>query len=170
MNLINPARTKGSFFMKIVSAFALLIAGLVATAVPAIAQNANHPNPAAKKTHAKKAHAATKKAQSDEGDPEPDITGQQSTNFDCELGNKLTVYQRPNDEQHIALRWHKHVHELTRVQTTTGANRFENTKQGLVWIGIPAKSMLLDSRKGQQLANECKSPEQEAMKKVADQH
>ena len=31
---------------------------------------------------------------------------------------------------------------------------------GIVWIGIPAKGILLDSRKGQQLANECKSAEQ----------
>ena len=31
---------------------------------------------------------------------------------------------------------------------------------GLVWIGIPAKGLLLDSKKGQQLANECKNAEQ----------
>jgi hypothetical protein len=49
---------------------------------------------------------------------------------------------------------------MTRVSTSTGADRFENRMHGLVWIGIPAKGMLLDSKKGLQLANECKSPDQ----------
>ena len=139
--------------MKIVSTFAFFIAGLTAASAPAMAQDTTHTG----KTHAKKAHAATKKTpDNNDGAPEPDITGRVPTNFNCELGNKLTIYQHPADDQHMALRWNKRLHEMTRVQTTTGANRFENTSQGLVWIGIPAKSMLLDSRKGQQLANECK--------------
>jgi hypothetical protein len=29
-----------------------------------------------------------------------------------------------------------------------------------VWIHIPAKAILLDSKKGQQLANECMNPQQ----------
>ena len=29
---------------------------------------------------------------------------------------------------------------MTRIETTTGAHRFENKKAGLVWIGIPAKA------------------------------
>lgn len=156
--------------MKTVSAFALLIAGLVAVTAPAIAQNASPSGHAAKKTHAKKAHAAKKEVDDYDDGPEPDITGQLSTDFNCELGNKLTVYRHPEDDQHIALRWHKRLHQLTRVQTTTGANRFESAKKGLVWIGIPAKSMLLDAKRGRQLANECMSPEQEAAQKVADQH
>jgi len=56
------------------------------------------------------------------------------------------------------------MHSMHRVSTTTGAHRFENAKNGLVWIGIPAKGMLLDSKKGKQLANECRSPEQAAQK------
>jgi hypothetical protein len=49
------------------------------------------------------------------------------------------------------------VYKLSRVATTTGAQRFENEKSGLVWIDIPAKGMLLDSHHGHQLANECKT-------------
>ncbi|MEF9927680.1 MAG: hypothetical protein RR804_07565, partial [Massilia sp.] len=64
------------------------------------------------------------------------------------------------DDKHIALRWKKRLHRLSRVGTTTGANRFENRLYGLVWIGIPAKGMLLDSKQGRQLANECKDAEQ----------
>ncbi|MDB5762395.1 MAG: hypothetical protein JWQ21_1390 [Herminiimonas sp.] len=117
----------------------------------------------AKKSHSKKKPAASQKpspATDDDDDGEADITGASSTDFKCELGNKLTIYQNANDDKHIALRWNKQLHRMTRVNTTTGANRFENRKYGLVWIGIPAKGMLLDSKKGQQLANECKNPEQ----------
>jgi hypothetical protein len=80
--------------------------------------------------------------------------------FDCELGNKITIYQNDGDTNHIALRWKKRLHRLTRVSTTTGANRFENKLYGLIWIGIPAKGMLLDSKQNRQLANECKNAEQ----------
>ncbi len=109
----------------------------------------------------KKASPDAKHVQDDD-EKEPDVTGMQATKFDCELGNKLTVYRNTNDDQQIALHWNKHLHHMTRVSTTTGAQRFENSRSGLVWIGIPAKSMLLDSKKGRQLANECKSHEQTA--------
>lgn len=114
-----------------------------------------------KKTPAKKTLPANKELPAtDEDDSEPDIASSSTTEFNCELGNKLTVYENAGDNKHIGLRWNKKLHRLSRVDTTTGANRFENRKYGLVWIGIPAKGMLLDSKKGQQLANECKSPEQ----------
>lgn len=89
------------------------------------------------------------------------------TEVSCELGNKLTLYRNAEDSDHLALRWKQRVHRMTRVSTTTGANRFENDRFGLVWIGIPAKGMLLDSKHGQQLANECKDAEQMAPKPVA---
>ncbi len=92
---------------------------------------------------------------------EPDVKGSVTTDFNCEMGNKVTVYTNEGDENHIALRWKKRVHRLSRIDTTTGAHRFENNMYGLVWIGIPAKGMLLDSKHNHQLANECKSAEQE---------
>jgi hypothetical protein len=106
-----------------------------------------------KAKHAAKAAATPLEA-------EPDVAGAVPTEFNCELGNKITIYQTGTDNDHIALRWQKHVHLLSRVGTTTGANRFENTTLGLVWIGIPSKGMLLDSKHSHQLANECKSAEQ----------
>ena len=87
---------------------------------------------------------------------EPEVTGTKTYDFNCELGNKVTIFKNDGDDKYIAIRWDKRIRRLTRVKTTTGANRFENHLAGLVWIGIPAKSMLLDSKKGEQLANECK--------------
>lgn len=111
------------------------------------------------KAAAKAAEPAAPKGPDEEAD-EPSITDSATTEFDCELGNKITVYANVNDEAHIALRWKKRLHRLTRVGTTTGAQRFENKLYGLIWIGIPAKGMLLDSKLNRQLANECRNAEQ----------
>ncbi|RZJ82796.1 MAG: hypothetical protein EOO64_07270, partial [Massilia sp.] len=89
-----------------------------------------------------------------------DITDTTVTEFDCELGNKVTIYKNEGADGHIALRWKKRLHRLTRVGTTTGAQRFENPHWGLIWIGIPAKGILLDSKLNRQLANECKNAQQ----------
>ncbi|MBK1890974.1 hypothetical protein Undi14_13110 [Undibacterium sp. 14-3-2] len=96
----------------------------------------------------------------DEEEAEPDVQLHASADYKCELGNSLTMYSNADDPQHIAMRWKKRLYRMSRVETTTGAHRFENTKAGFIWIGIPAKGLLLDSRKGLQLANECKTNEQ----------
>ncbi|MDP3669424.1 MAG: hypothetical protein Q8R69_07025 [Telluria sp.] len=119
----------------------------------------------AKPAKAHKAKAQPKRTPAPEAAPaadetEPDITDTTVTEYSCELGNKITTYHNDKDDSHIALRWKKRLHRLTRIGTTTGARRFENALFGLVWIGIPAKGMLLDSKLNRQLANECKSPEQ----------
>lgn len=115
---------------------------------------------AAAATAAGAAGAAAAAAGTDEEDREPDTAGTTGLDYDCALGDKVTIFSNAPDDRHIALRWNKRLLRLTRVDTTTGAHRFENRRQGMVWIGIPAKGILLDSKKGQQLANECKSAEQ----------
>ena len=93
-------------------------------------------------------------------DDVPDTKDSVQTEFSCEMGNKLAIFAKAEDAQHITLRWQEKLLRLTRVETTTGADRFESLTHGLVWIGIPAKGILLDSKKGRQLANECKNAEQ----------
>lgn len=77
--------------------------------------------------------------------------------YRCEQGKRVTVVHKKEQRDVITLRWNNKDHELKREATTTGANRFEDKKAGLVWINIPAKSILLDAKKGRQLANECRS-------------
>ena len=95
-------------------------------------------------------------------EPDADISDTTSTEYHCELGSNITLFQNDNDSNHIALRWKKRIHRLERVGTSTGAQRFENRAYGLIWIGIPSKGMLLDSKLNRQLANECKSIDQSA--------
>jgi hypothetical protein len=148
--------------MKTLSALLLLTVGMAvgmpaafAQATPPAAKQAPKKAPAKKTTPAKKAAPVV-----DEEDREPDVSASSTTQYNCELGDMLTIYRNADDDKHIALRWKKKLLRLGRVETTTGANRFENKKNGWVWIDIPAKGMLLDSKKGHQLANECRSPEQ----------
>ena len=55
------------------------------------------------------------------------------------------------------------------VVTSTGAIRLEDHKAGAVWVQIANKSMLLNQKQGQRMADECMTPQQvtvaEAMKK-----
>jgi len=134
------------------------------------AEAAKKPAKAASKKSSKKAKAAaagTAAAAAVAADPlevnEPDITDTKTTEYDCELGNKITIYTNDNDAAHIALRWKTRLHRLARIGTTTGALRFENPHYGLIWIGIPSKGILLDSKLNRQLANECKNATQSAI-------
>src|SRR5690606_30738053 len=65
---------------------------------------------------------------------EADLAGAVGTDYACELGNKLTIYTKQGDDQAISLRWKNDLHRLTRIGTSSGAQRFENTQQGLVWL------------------------------------
>lgn len=155
--------------------FALAITSLAAHAAPVAASKTvkavKSAKPPAAKARVKPAiiKTALQKPQVEEEqgpapvvpEAEPDITGSAITQYSCELGNTVTIYTNEVDTANIALRWKKRLHRLSRVGTTTGANRFENKNFGLTWIGIPSKGLLLDSRLNRQLANECKSPEQE---------
>lgn len=90
-------------------------------------------------------------------DTEPDTKLSSKLDYKCELGNSITMYTQENNDQVVDMRWKNRMYRLNRVNTSTGAHRYENEKAGLVWINIPAKGLLLDSIRGRQLANECKS-------------
>ncbi|MDB5963213.1 MAG: hypothetical protein JWP59_4507, partial [Massilia sp.] len=143
----------------IAASLALVAAGLCSA--PAVA--------AEKKAVAKKAPASKKKAkekhepkvEEDTGPSEADEGDTITTDYRCELGNTLTIFQHAEDDSHIALRWKKRIHRLEKIGTTTGAQRYQNTTFGLIWIGIPSKGMLLDAKLNRQLANECKNADQE---------
>jgi hypothetical protein len=151
-------------------AFAFAAAGLCAPASAAPEQE-SHPKAVKvlkEKAKVEKHQKASKKTAKEEpapevaaaDEPEPDITDTVVTDYACELNNKITIYTNAQDDGHIALRWKNRLHRLDRIGTTTGALRFENPKFGLIWIGIPSKGILLDSKLNRQLANECKNAEQ----------
>jgi membrane-bound inhibitor of C-type lysozyme len=137
----------------------LPLTAIIASLAFGLPHTAAHAAPSSKKSAKKAAHKDTEQTVFEDKE-EPDTTDLTSSLYNCELGSKLTVYHNDKDDRYIVLRWRNRLHRLTRVDTSTGANRFENEKNGLVWIGIPAKGMLLDSKRGRQLANECKTTQQ----------
>jgi hypothetical protein len=107
--------------------------------------------PAHKKAVKKPAKNAKAKAEA-----EPDVSGATPTEYSCDENEKITIYRLPNDDKQVVMRWNKHLHKMARVETDTGADRYESKSEGLTWVGVPAKAMLFDAKKGQRLANECK--------------
>ena len=148
------------------SAIAFAAAGLCA---PASAASTTETHPKATKVLKEKTKPAKRKKGKKEepkptvvadDEPTPDVTDTTLAEYSCELNNKVAIYRNPMDDSHIVLRWQNHLRVMDKVGTTTGAKRYENAKLGLVWIGIPSKGILLDSKQNRQLANECKDAEQ----------
>jgi len=77
--------------------------------------------------------------------------------FSCDAGNKVELKMEGRVTDGVTLVWKGRSYTMTPVSTSTGAVRLENSGEGLTWIQIPSKSMLLNSKLGQQLANDCKS-------------
>lgn len=75
---------------------------------------------------------------------------------ECELKRSVTVRRVAPDRASLVLAWLGRDHTLQVVPTHTGALRYEDARAGLIWLVISGKAMLLDSRGGRQLANECR--------------
>lgn len=81
---------------------------------------------------------------------------------DCEL--KQSVHLRAIDGQpgHFELTHKKARYTLVPEVTTTGAVRLEDRQAGMVWLQIPAKSMLLNAKAGRREIDGCMHAEQRA--------
>jgi hypothetical protein len=82
-------------------------------------------------------------------------------NYQCGQGHTVRVNSAadprdPNRMDAILLTWQGAQHRLQEVKSVSGAARFENQTAGLLWIMIPGKAMLLSSKIGRPLANDCR--------------
>lgn len=77
--------------------------------------------------------------------------------YRCELGRSVNVRTVSSDLQTATLSWNKRDYTMRAVDARSGALRYEDKASGLVWLMIPGKSMLLDTRQGQRLADECRA-------------
>ena len=78
----------------------------------------------------------------------------------CELGAHVTVAAAPAAPGHFYVEGKNFKYYMSPVATSTGTVRLEDTKAGAVWLQIANKSMLMNQRLGQRLADECMSSEQ----------
>ena len=84
----------------------------------------------------------------------------------CELGAFVTVTADAVAPGHFHVEGKGFRYHMSPVATSTGTVRLEDVKGGAVWLQIANKSMLMNQRLGQRLADECMSPEQVAMAEV----
>jgi hypothetical protein len=78
----------------------------------------------------------------------------------CELGNSVTVSPDPQQPERFLVQMKKNTYFMTPVETTTGAVRLEDAQAGAMWLQLPHKSMLMNSKLGQRMADECQSDHQ----------
>jgi Membrane-bound lysozyme-inhibitor of c-type lysozyme len=74
----------------------------------------------------------------------------------CELGKRVLVKKVASDGASVQVNWNNKDYTLNSVPTQSGAKRFEDAKAGIAWVVISAKAFILDMKRGQMLANECK--------------
>lgn len=81
----------------------------------------------------------------------------------CELGNTVQLTADASKPGYFDLQIAKTRYRLIPVATTTGAIRLEDAHSGAVWLQLANKSMLMNHKLGQRMADECKSPQQVAV-------
>ncbi len=81
-------------------------------------------------------------------------------NMPCELGNSVRLQADPARPGYFDLHVQKNHYRMAPVVTSTGAVRLEDAKAGAVWLQLANKSMLMNHKLGQRMADECKSERQ----------
>lgn len=79
----------------------------------------------------------------------------------CELGAHVNVTADSANPGYFIVDGRGFKYHMSPVSTTTGTVRLEDKAAGAVWLQIANKSMLMNQKAGQRLADECMSPEQQ---------
>ncbi|ACB34975.1 putative signal peptide protein [Leptothrix cholodnii SP-6] len=134
------------------SLLALSTAAALMSGSPAWAQDA----PVSKKAAAKKAAAL------------PDLSPEQLANAErvltgatpCEFNQSVTVSANADKAGYFKINFKGKNYVMAPEPTTTGAVRLEDKKNGVVWLQIANKSMLMNAKIGQRMVDNCVHPSQ----------
>ncbi|WP_280155190.1 hypothetical protein [Piscinibacter sp. XHJ-5] len=80
----------------------------------------------------------------------------------CEFDQKVNVQPLDGKPGHFKVAFKNATYTMVPQETTTGAVRLEDKKNGIVWIQIPAKSMMLNQKIGQRMVDSCTQSQQRA--------
>lgn len=145
---------------------------ILCAALPVLAQTAPA-KPAAKPAAvAKPAKAAAKKTPPPP--PEPVLTEADEAqlaaseraylgDYACEFKETVHIDKHPKVAGYINVAWKKQLITMKPVLSSTGALRLEDVTGRTLMIQIANKSMLLDTKIGQRLLDDCVHPEQERL-------
>lgn len=148
---------------------------ILCIALPALAQNA--PTKPASKPAASK--AATKPAarpasatrKTPPPPPEPVLSQADEAqlaaaerahlgDYMCEFNERVHIERHGKEAGYIDVAWNKYRVTMKPVLSSTGALRLEDVRGRLLMIQIANKSMLLDTKIGQRVLDDCVHPEQ----------
>jgi hypothetical protein len=78
----------------------------------------------------------------------------------CEMNQQVAVHPIDGKPGHFRVSFKNVSYTMVPQETTTGAVRLEDKKAGVVWIQIPSKSMMLNSKIGQRMVDGCATGQQ----------
>ncbi len=81
----------------------------------------------------------------------------------CDEGTAVTLVPDAKTPGYFNVQLKSTKFRMFPVETTTGAIRLEDKKAGVVWLQLANKSMLMNQKLGQRLADGCMSPAQSAV-------
>ena len=79
---------------------------------------------------------------------------------DCEFNQTITVEPWTEHPGHFKVAYKNATYTMVPEETTTGAVRLEDKHAGVMWLQIPSKSMLMNSKIGQRMVDSCTHAEQ----------
>jgi hypothetical protein len=80
----------------------------------------------------------------------------------CEFEQSVNVAPVPDRKGHFHVEFKGKTFDMVPEATTTGAVRLEDKKNGMMWLQIANKSMLMNSKIGQRMVDNCVHPSQRA--------
>ena len=80
----------------------------------------------------------------------------------CEFDQAVNVAPVPDKKGHFHVEFKGKTFDMVPEATTTGAVRLEDKKNGMMWLQIANKSMLMNSKIGQRMVDNCVHPSQRA--------
>ncbi len=80
----------------------------------------------------------------------------------CELGSRVTVAQDGADKDVYRVSSGHNNYQMRQVATTSGVVRLEDKNLGATWLQLGNKSMLMDQKRGERVADGCQNTQQVA--------
>ena len=86
----------------------------------------------------------------------------------CEFNQTVSVDAVQDKPGFFRVAFDKASYLMTPQETTTGAVRLEDKRNGIVWLQIPVKSMMMNQKLGQRMVDGCTQAEQRAAAAAAE--
>lgn len=86
----------------------------------------------------------------------------------CEFAQSVSIEPDPTRFGAFLVKFMNKVYKMVPEETATGAVRLQDAGEGIVWLQIPVKSMLMNMNVGQRMVDACTQPAQRVAQSQAD--